>query len=158
MFQVGQTVVHPGEGLCEVTDVRTEEFVKGQPQEYYLLRPLGKEAGMTVYLPVNQQKVRLRTAMTAAEARALPAAAAATASVWSDNERERQERFAQILRDSEPVAMMRMVQELRDEQARRRNDGKKLRFTDERALQEAVRLLRQELTAVLGVAENEVNV
>lgn len=156
MFQIGQTVVHPGEGLCEVADIRTEEFVKGSPQEYYLLRPCGIDGGMTVYLPVNQEKIRLRTTMTAAQAASLCETAAAAEPVWVENERERQEKIATVLREGEPIALMRLVQDLRAEQAKRRAIGKKLRYTDERALQDATRLLREEMAAVLGIAPSEV--
>ncbi len=52
MFRQGELVVHPGEGVCRVEGVRTEEFQKGQPREYYLLRPMAA-GGMTVYLPVD---------------------------------------------------------------------------------------------------------
>ena len=53
MFQLGDTVVHPRDGLCVVEDIRTEEFQTGEPRQYYLLRPLA-EGGVTVYLPVDQ--------------------------------------------------------------------------------------------------------
>lgn len=144
MFRQGELVVHPGEGVCRVEDVRTEEFQKGQPREYYLLRPMAA-GGMTVYLPVDQTRVPLRPIMDAERARTLHDAAQAAESVWVANDRERQERFTAILHAAEPEAMMRMVLDIREQQAARRQRGKKLRFTDEHALQEAERLLKQEL-------------
>ncbi len=83
--------------------------------------------------------------MDAERARTLHDAAQAAESVWVANDRERQERFAAILHAAEPEAMMRMVLDIREQQAARRQRGKKLRFTDEHALQEAERLLKQEL-------------
>lgn len=144
MFRQGELVVHPGEGVCRVEDVRTEEFQKGQPRKYYLLRPMAA-GGMTVYLPVDQTRVPLRPIMDAERARTLHDVAQAAESVWVANDRERQERFAAILHAAEPEAMMRMVLDIREQQAARRQRGKKLRFTDEHALQEAERLLKQEL-------------
>ena len=155
MFRAGDTVLHPGEGVCRVEDIRTEEFQKGQPRDYYLLRPLA-DGGMTVYLPVDQQRVCLRAVMTAEEARTLKEDAVARDSVWSDNDRERQERFAAILRAAQPIELMRMVLDIREEQAVRRQSGKKLRYTDEHALQDALRLLRQEIATVRKLDIGEV--
>ena len=155
MFQTGNTVLHPGEGVCRVEDIRTEEFQKGQPRDYYLLRPVAG-GGMTVYLPVDQQRVQLRAVMTPAQARTLREDAEAQGSVWIDNDRERQARFAKILRAAQPIELMRMVLDIRAEQKARRQSGKKLRFTDEHALQDAVRLLRQEIAAVLEITPDDV--
>lgn len=150
MFQVGDTVVHPGEGLCEVRDICTKEFVAGQPREYYALRPLRVGAETTVFLPVDQTRVPLRAVMSKQLAQRLQEEARQHAPVWTANERERQERVLRILHEAEPVALMRLVMDLCAEQTRRRETGKKLRYADEHALTEARRLLRQELAAVLG--------
>lgn len=150
MFQVGDTVVHPGEGLCEVRDIRTEEFVAGQPRQYYALRPLRAGTETTVFLPVDQTRVLLRAVMSVQLAQTLEEEAQKQAPVWTDNERTRQETVSRIMHEAQPVAMMRLVMDLRAEQTRRRSVGKKLRYADEHALTEARRLLRQELETVLG--------
>lgn len=158
MFTVGQTVMHPGEGPCVVTAVRTEEFVKGQPREYYSLQPMGSGDAMTVFVPVDQQRLCLRPLMTVEQAHSLKASAAKAPPLWSSNERERQERFVQALRECDPVMLMRLVLDVREQQTQRRAEGKKLRFTDERALQEAVRLLKRELAVVLDVSKDDVSI
>lgn len=155
MFRQGDMVVHPREGVCCVEDIRTEEFQKGQPRDYYLLRPLAV-GSMTVYLPVDGQRVCLREVMSADEARSLKAEAEARERVWVDNDRERQERFVDILHRAEPVELMRMAMDIRAEQTERRQTGRKLRYVDEQALQEALRALRGEVAFALGVSPEEV--
>ena len=51
MFNAGDTVMHPAEGVCHVEDVRTLQFGSA-PQLYYVLHPTGEKASSTVYLPV----------------------------------------------------------------------------------------------------------
>lgn len=148
MFKIGETIVHPDEGICTVEDIRKEEFVKGQSQEYYVLRPA--ETEMVVYVPLAQDRVKLRYPMTEQQVYALAEQAATASPVWSDNEHERQARLTAALRSGDPVRWMRLVQDVRAERMRRQADNKKLRFTDEQALQQAERLLQQEIAMVTG--------
>lgn len=155
MFQVGDTVVHQGEGLCKITALRTEEFSRGNRQTYYVLQPQSDTA-TTLFVPVDGERVRLRTVMTAEQAQALPAQAAAYPPVWSDNDRERQDTFVRILREGEPAALARLVLDIKEQERQRYQHGKKLRFTDERAMQEAARSLKQELAVVLNISPEHV--
>lgn len=155
MFQVGDTVVHQGVGLCTIADIRKEEFSRGNCQTYYVLQPQS-DTSTTLFVPVEGEKVRLRTVMTAEQAEALPEQVAAYLPVWSDNERERQDTFARILRGGEPAALARLVLDVKQQERQRYEQGKKLRFTDERAMQEAARLLKQELAVVLNISPEHV--
>ena len=59
MFNAGDTVMHPTEGVFRVEDVRTLQFGSA-PQPYYVLHPTGEKASSTVYLPVSRGDSVLR--------------------------------------------------------------------------------------------------
>ena len=59
MYQVGNTVMHPSEGICAVEDIRRMRF-GAQEREYYVLRPTMENSSSTVYLPVERGDAVLR--------------------------------------------------------------------------------------------------
>ena len=53
MYQVGNTVMHPSEGICAVENIRRMRFGT-QEREYYVLRPTMENGSSTVYLPIER--------------------------------------------------------------------------------------------------------
>ena len=64
MYQVGEYIVHPGQGVC-----RVDEIVS-QPQETYMLLPVGVRHPMRISFPVASEG-RLRPVLSKGEAEAL---------------------------------------------------------------------------------------
>lgn len=61
MFEVGQFIVHPGQGVCRV------EGVESEPYEVYKLMPLHDRHAMVIRFPIASED-RLRSVCTAQEA------------------------------------------------------------------------------------------
>ena len=64
MYQVGEYIVHPGQGVCKVDEI------VDQPQETYMLLPVGARHPMRISFPVASEG-RLRPVLTKAEAEEL---------------------------------------------------------------------------------------
>lgn len=64
MYQVGEYIVHPGQGVC-----RVDEIV-GEQQETYMLLPIGTRNPLRISFPVASDD-RLRPVLTRAEAERL---------------------------------------------------------------------------------------
>ena len=64
MYQVGEYIVHPGQGVCKVDEI------VDQPQETYMLLPVGARHPMRISFPVASED-RLRPVLTKAEAEEL---------------------------------------------------------------------------------------
>lgn len=64
MYEVGEFIVHPGQGVCRVDEVVDE------PQPTYLLMPVGMRHPMRISFPVAGE-ARLRPVVSAEEAREL---------------------------------------------------------------------------------------
>ena len=62
MFGIGDTVMHPSEGVCSVEDIRTIQFSGGQPRPYYVLHPTMEKGSSTVYMPTDRGDTVLRLA------------------------------------------------------------------------------------------------
>lgn len=64
MYEVGQYIVHPGQGVCKV------EAVSGEPTQTYILMPVGGRHPMKISFPVAGED-RLRPVLSKDEAREL---------------------------------------------------------------------------------------
>lgn len=64
MFEVGEYIVHPGQGVC-----RVDEIVE-TPQETYLLMPVGQRNPLRISYPVSGES-RLRPVLSREEACAI---------------------------------------------------------------------------------------
>lgn len=64
MYHVGEYIVHPGQGVCKVDEIVQE------PQETYLLLPVGVRHPMRISFPVSSE-ARLRPVLSRGEAEAL---------------------------------------------------------------------------------------
>ena len=64
MYQVGEYIVHPGQGVCKVDEIVEE------PQETYMLLPVGTRNPIRISFPVSGE-ARLRPVLSRDEAEAL---------------------------------------------------------------------------------------
>lgn len=64
MYQVGEYIVHPGQGVCKVDEIVSD------PQETYLLLPVGVRHPIRISFPVSSED-RLRPVLSKGEAQAL---------------------------------------------------------------------------------------
>lgn len=64
MYDVGEFIVHPGQGVCRVDEV------VDSPQQTYMLMPIGSRHPMRISFPVSGED-RLRPIVSSEEARAL---------------------------------------------------------------------------------------
>lgn len=155
MYRKNEFVMHRGEGVCLVEDIRTERFPGTAPRSYYILRPVYENTSTTVFLPVDSGETRLRSLLTPETLNKLPKAAEDLPSVWTDNERERQEKFSRLLREGDPAVLFKLMTEICIHRKKQAALGRKLRFFDERTLQEIERLFSQECAHVMQVEKEE---
>lgn len=64
MYQIGEYIVHPGQGVCKVDEIVSE------PQETYMLLPVSSRNPLRISFPVASED-RLRPVLSAAEAQQL---------------------------------------------------------------------------------------
>lgn len=154
MFNAGDTVMHPTEGVCRVEDVRTLQF-GAVPQPYYVLHPTGEKASMTVYLPVSRGDGVLRRLLSRQDILRLIHESAGYAGLWIEDSRLRKEAFQKILEEGNYAKIIRMILELHQARLRRQSEGKKPCAADEALLAQAERLVHQEFSCVLNLSPQE---
>ena len=129
MFEVGEYVVYGNKGVCKVNSVGPVDI---------------------------PGKVVLRRVLTSKEAKDLINDAAHMNPVWIQNDKEREQRFTEILRSADTRSLFEMIIALHHRKERRLAAGKKATSTDERYSHAAEDILFGELGISLGIARDEV--
>lgn len=152
MFRVRDTVMHPTEGVCRVTDLREEAF-SVEKQLYYVLIPLRDGVKSKIYVPVNGEVIRLRRLLTKAEISAVLARVPELDDIWLDTDRERLERFGELLRSGDHARIIQIIERLHQYKEQQQRAGKKFRKSDEYLLKEAESIIHSEFSYALGMDE-----
>lgn len=147
-FHLGETVMHPTEGVCSIEDLKPMAF-SNQQRLYYILKPITEKSSSTVYLPVNRGNHTLRRLLTQETILKLIHDAANAEPLWIPDNKQRKEYFTRILSEGDHVKMIRLIQDLHEHRTLREQEGRKNCAADEHILAEAEKRLHQEFSHVL---------
>ena len=155
MFKSGDYVHHATHGLCRVEDV-TQLDVPGATRQklYYHLMPVEGSQG-SVFTPVEQTKVVIRSVMNAEEAEGLIGDIPAIDTLWIGEEKKREQSYKEALKSMECREWVRIIKTLYLRRLDREARGRKVTSTDEKYLRIAEDWLYGELSVALGVPKDE---
>lgn len=151
MYEVGEFIVHPGQGVCRVDEVVNE------PQPTYLLMPVGMRHPMRISFPVSSED-RLRPVVSRDEAQGL-IDGYGTMEVEEYHARSgalEEEHFRDEIRRGSCADSVRIVKTFRRRIAEVRARNKKPPVAYERILKQASQRSLSELAVALGVAVEDV--
>jgi CarD family transcriptional regulator len=151
MYQVGEYIVHPGQGVCKVDEIVSE------PQETYMLMPVGGRHPMRISFPVSGE-ARLRPVLSRGEAEEL---IGEYAQMDTDSFTERslaleEEHFKNTIRRGTCRDSVRVVKTFRKRIAEVRARNKKPPVAYERILKQASERSLSELAVALGTTQEDV--
>lgn len=152
IYKTGDTVMHPSEGVCTIEEIRPMQFRGSETRRYYVLKPATEKSSSTVYLPVARGNDVLRRLLSKADILAIIHSSSEYAGLWIADSKQRKEAFTRILQEGNYAKIIRMICEIRTENARRISEGKKPCAADEAIQTEAERLLHQEFSYVLHLS------
>ncbi len=142
-----------GYGVCHITDVR-EEMFGPMRQMYYVLQPI-KDSRSTFYCPVKQEE-KLRAVLTREDVDRLIGEMPQVETVWQEDETKRRQMFATMLKSGDRAEAIRLIKTLYRQRKIKAQEGKKLHLADGRVMQEAERLLYEEIAHVMAIQPDEV--
>ena len=59
MYKTGDTVIYPGTGVCRITDVVKQKFMRCEERTYYVMKAVYDNSGTTIYCPVDNADIKL---------------------------------------------------------------------------------------------------
>ena len=157
MFAVGDYVSYRSEGVCVVSDIRTEEFnALGKSEEYYILAPL-KDMNSVLYVPVNNEVLvaKMQPLLSADEICALADELRGELMDWIDDSRARNAALREILAGGNRRELIVLVNTILDRISRSAEIGRKITAGDENTLKRAKRMLLDEFAATTDLSTDE---
>lgn len=154
MFEIGDYVVYGNKGVCQVKNVGPISLPGVSKDKLYYTMDQVFLRGSTIFTPVDGDK--LRGVMTKNEAESLIADIVNMRPVWNMDDKERERRFTEILRNADSRELCEMIIVLFYRREERIAGGKKATTTDERYLHAAEDILYGELIISLGLQRDEI--
>ena len=156
MFQVNDVVIYGHHGVCEITNVGTLKMpMADQEKLYYTLRPVYHKES-SVYAPVENRKIVMRSVITKDEAENLIQNIPRIETVWIVNEKAREVQFKEAMQTCDCEELVKIIKTLYLRKQQRLESGKKVTVVDEKYFRQAEDKLYEELAYALGMEKKQV--
>jgi CarD family transcriptional regulator len=155
-WKVGSTLLYGEYGICQVEDIRKEDF-NGQEREYYILRPAGdKKAAIFVPIDSNRLKKYGKEIATSNEILKLIEKMPDECIEWIEDRKARNEKYRTIWESGDRQELIRIIKMIYCRKQELLAVGKRLNSTDETALEKSEKMLYDEFALVLDLKPEEV--
>lgn len=156
MWNLSDRVIYGASGICEIVDVREESFA-GEKNTYYVLKPLF-DSKTTIHVPVSNERLtsRMKPVMKKDEAFELIKRFNAISPLWIDNDKQRQEKYKEVLECGERELLLSVIKALHERREMLTEKGKKMRSSDEYTLKDAEQLFENECAHIFGLEKDAV--
>lgn len=156
MFEIGEKVLYSVNGVCVITDITEKCFGKTKIK-YYVLKPLyGGES--TLFVPVNNESLvkKMKKLLTQSQLDEALEAAAANEVIWNNNDNTRKEEFKNVLSIGNIKDILVLLKSIWMHRKIQLTKGRKLHISDEMYLREAEKIIKEEISTVVGVDLDDV--
>ncbi|MEN6328583.1 MAG: CarD family transcriptional regulator [Syntrophomonas sp.] len=157
MFKVNDYVVYGLTGVCQIADIRKDNYNNSNEIEYYVLNPVYSNNMTTIMVPVNNPNIMMRAISTKDDVLSLIAKMPdIETTTWIDNDMQRTNNYKVALRTGRTEEWVKIIKTLYLEKNARSVIGKKFSKTDEEMLNTAEKYLNEEFALALNISPNEV--
>lgn len=152
MLEKGSRVVYKSEGVCVISDIRSENFGSPNSDQYYILTPI-RDGNSTLFVPVNNQKLTalMRALMSADEINTMVASLRGERLPLPSECRLRNNTFKEIILRGDRKELVVLVLTLAEKIEQLAEVGKKAGNTESSAIRQAIRMLYEEFSATTDV-------
>jgi len=156
MFKINDTIIYGSEGVCQIVDIKENDFLGGK-RTYYVIKPMGYNAS-TIYVPVDSELLvqKMHSLLSKNEINDLIDSLPKEPTHWIPNERERKEKYKELLSSGNRAELLNMIRTVHNERIKRESLHKRLHMIDEHFLNDAEKCLYSEFQFVLKLKQDEV--
>lgn len=150
-FNINDTVLYCAHGVCKISEITAKRF-NGRTIEYYVLKPVYNDSS-TIFVPTDNDALtdKMHRILSADEIYSLIKSMPDEEQIWIEDERERRDRYKEILSGSDRTELIRLIKTLHLRQQARSGRKKRLHMADEKFLKDAEKLLHEEFAHVLSI-------
>ena len=155
-FEKGKKVLYSVNGVCEITDITEKVFGK-TVMRYYVLKPISNNEA-TLFVPVNNENLvrKMKRLMTQPQLDEVLNDVSAKDVEWNSNEAVRKEEFRNTISFGNVSEILVLLKSIWIHRRMQNSKGRKLHISDEMYLREAEKIIKQEISTVIGVEQDEV--
>ncbi len=158
MFNVNDYVVYGLTGVCQIADIRKDNYDNSNETEYYILRPVYNSTMTTIMVPVNNSNIMMRAISSKDDVLSLIAKMPDIETTsWIDNDTQRTNQYKAAVRTGKTEEWVKIIKTLYQEKKARSVVGRKLTTADEGLLNTAEKHLNEEFAIVLNISPDEVH-
>ncbi len=155
MFLEGEYIVYGTTGVCKVESIGPMKLSGTKLDNlYYTLAPIYSR-GSKIFIPVNSDKVFMRSVLTKEEAEQLIDEIPSIELLWVDDEKKRETIYKEALRTCDCREWVKIIKTLYLRKMSRIAEGKKVTVSDGKYLHMAEERLYEELALVLEIPKEE---
>ncbi|MGE5396838.1 MAG: CarD family transcriptional regulator [Chitinophagales bacterium] len=156
MFKVNDYVVYGLMGICQIADIRKDEYNLDDETEYYILHSIHDTDMTTIMVPVNNPNISIRLISTKDDVLSLIAAIPEMETVWTDDDKQRAKIYKAALKTGKPEEWIKIIKAIYLERKARSVAGRRLTKTDEDIFNVAEKHLYEEFAVALNIPPDEV--
>lgn len=155
-FQKGEHVCYGTNGVCLIEDI-CEMAVAKEKEQFYVLRPL-HDRHSTFYIPIRNDELteKIRNPVTREKIDAMIETVRTDYGEWIVDRKARMEAFRIVLRETDPLEVLRLCVLLSNHKQLLADNGKRLAPSDESVLKQVQDLTDTEFGFALDIPANEV--
>ena len=155
-FEKGKKVLYSVNGVCEITDITEKVFGK-TVMRYYVLKPISNNEA-TLFVPVNNENLvrKMKRLMTQPQLDEVLNDVSAKDVEWTSNEAVRKEEFRNTISFGNVSEILVLLKSIWIHRRMQNSKGRKLHISDEMYLREAEKIIKEEISTVIGVEQDEV--
>lgn len=156
VFNIGEKVLYSVNGVCEITDI-TEKVFDKTVIRYYVLKPISNNEA-TLFVPINNQNLvrKMKRLMTCDQLDEVLNSVSVKDIEWNTNEAERKEEFRNIISFGNVSEILVLLKSIWLHRTVQSSKGRKLHISDEMFLREAEKIIKEEISTVIGVEQDAV--
>lgn len=155
-FSIGEKVLYNVNGVCEITDI-TEKVIGSTVIKYYVLKPINN-GDSTIFVPVNNEKLvgKMKRLMTQSQIDEIICEVSEQDPDWNVDDVMRKEAYKTAISLGNIRDILVLLKSIWIHSIIQSNKGRKLHIMDEVYLREAEKIIREEISTVVGVEQDDV--
>lgn len=156
MYETNDTVMYSAYGICKISEI-IEKKIDDDVIECYILQPVHNDR-CNIVIPVANKKAtaKMQPVLSPKGIYELIKAIPAEKTIWIDNTSTRKKRYEEILSGGDRRELVSLIKTLYQRRNAHKENGKKLHSADEHALQDAEKILYEEIAHVLHMDMEQV--
>ena len=156
MFKTDDTVFYGVHGVCRITGIVTKDFL-GSTADYYVLIPVFENRS-TVFVPVDKPELvkKMRPLLSKDEIEEVIRSMPLCEEIWIEDEPTRKEVYAELLKSGDRIRLISLIKTLRNRKLSLGGKNRKMHACDERFLDDALKMLHDEIAYVLEIERSQV--